>query len=96
MTSAGTSLKNNPWASPMRHGAGERGKWDFGRFVRTVSYFNKPPSPGEVLSAIVSQPAKVLSSLTGGTTEVEAFSWQPSPRGFHGTSVAPITRGTAW
>jgi hypothetical protein len=51
--------------------AGEdRKSWDVGRFVRTVAFFNKPPSPGELLSTIVSQPAKILSALTGGSIEV--------------------------
>jgi hypothetical protein len=48
----------------------DRKSWDIGRFVRTVAFFNKPPSPGEVLSTIVSQPAKIISALTGGSTEV--------------------------
>lgn len=48
----------------------DRKSWDIGRFVRTVAFFNKPPSPGEVLSTIVSQPAKIISALAGGSTEV--------------------------
>lgn len=32
---------------------GERQPWDFGRFVRTVLYFNKPPTPQEVLGSLL-------------------------------------------
>ncbi|KAL4448009.1 hypothetical protein ABPG75_005228 [Micractinium tetrahymenae] len=31
---------------------GERQPWDFGRFVRTVLYFNKPPTPQELLGSL--------------------------------------------
>ncbi len=40
--------------------------------MKTVAFFNKPPSPGELLSSIFSQPARVLAAVTGGTTEVWA------------------------
>jgi hypothetical protein len=43
-----------------------------GRFVRTVAFFNKPPSPGEVLSTLASQPARIFSALAGGPTEVRS------------------------
>ena len=82
-------LKSNLSAYPVRYGVGERGSWDLGRFVKTVSYFNKPPSPGEVLSAIVSQPAKVLSALTGGTTEVRVFSRRLFSQGLHRQTATP-------
>ena len=55
---------------PLLTAGDDRKSWDIGRFVRTVAFFNKPPSPGEVLSTIVSQPAKIISALTGGSTEV--------------------------
>ncbi len=29
-------------------GGGERGPWDFQRFLKTVTYFNKPPTPQQV------------------------------------------------
>lgn len=38
--------------------------------MKTVAFFNKPPSPGELLSNIISQPAKVFAAVTGGTAEV--------------------------
>lgn len=47
----------------------ERKGWDVNRFVKTVAFFNKPPSPGEVLSTIISQPARIFSALTGDSTE---------------------------
>lgn len=56
-----------------------KGGWDVGRFVKTVAFFNKPPSAGEVLSSIVSQPAKIISALTGGSTEVRFQNCSPVP-----------------
>ena len=59
----------------------ERKSWDVGRFVKTVAFFNKPPSPGELLSAIINQPAKILSALTGDSTEVRpCFVCQPQQK----------------
>lgn len=49
---------------------GGREQWDFGRFVKTVTYFNKPPTPEEVLKTLVEQPAKLVRQLTG-TEEVK-------------------------
>ncbi len=53
-----------------RHAGEERKSWDVGRFVKTVAFFNKPPSPGELLASLFSQPSKVFAAVTGGTTEV--------------------------
>lgn len=45
---------------------GERQPWEFGRFLQTVLYFNKPPSPGDVLRKLFGgAPAPGASS--GGT-----------------------------
>ena len=44
---------------------GDRQSWDFGRFVKTVTYFNEPPSPEQVLQTLVDQPAKLIRQLTG-------------------------------
>ena len=44
--------------------------WDFGRFIRTVSYFNEAPSPAKIVSSLVSEPLKALSALTGSSVEV--------------------------
>lgn len=49
--------------------AGDREQWDFGRFVKTVTYFNKPPTPEDVLRKLAEQPAKLVRQLTG-TEEV--------------------------
>ena len=45
--------------------AGDRQSWDLGRFVKTVTYFNEPPSAEQVLQALVEQPAKLVRQLTG-------------------------------
>lgn len=54
--------------------AGDRqsSTWDFGRFVKTVTYFNEPPSAEQVLQALVEQPAKLVRQLTG-QDEVRLF-----------------------
>lgn len=44
---------------------GDRQSWDFGRFVKTVTYFNDPPTPEKVLQTLVEQPAKFVRQLTG-------------------------------
>lgn len=52
--------------------AGDRQAWDFGRFVKTVTYFNEPPSPEQVLQTLADQPAKLIRQLTG-QDEVSLF-----------------------
>lgn len=44
---------------------GDRQAWDFGRFVKTVTYFNEPPSAEKVLQTLADQPAKLIRQLTG-------------------------------
>lgn len=51
-------------------GSGERQPWDFGRFVKTVLYFNPPPPPGEVIKSLLEQPGKILRGLAAESVEV--------------------------
>lgn len=62
-------LLNLPTGAYLPAGGSER-PWDFGRFIRTISYFNEAPSPGKILSAIISQPQRAFSALTGSSVEV--------------------------
>lgn len=39
-------------AGPQSGGGGGRQPWDFGRFLKTVLYFNPPPAPQDVISSI--------------------------------------------
>lgn len=55
--------------------AGGRQQWDFGRFVKTVTYFNQPPTPEEVLKTLVEQPAKLVRQLTGTEEVGLLISW---------------------
>ncbi|KAL3146124.1 hypothetical protein ABBQ38_015471 [Trebouxia sp. C0009 RCD-2024] len=48
---------------------GDRQAWDFGRFVKTVTYFNEPPSAEKVLQTLTDQPAKLIRQLTGQDEE---------------------------
>mmetsp|Transcript_10827 Transcript_10827/g.25732 ORF Transcript_10827/g.25732 Transcript_10827/m.25732 type:complete len:523 (+) Transcript_10827:236-1804(+) len=50
-----------------------RSQWDFGRFVRTVTTFNPPPSIPEVASAVVTQPLKILKRLSAQEEAPAAF-----------------------
>jgi hypothetical protein len=45
--------------------AGGRQPWDIGRFAKTVAFFNEPPSPQQLLEALMSAPAKALAGLMG-------------------------------
>lgn len=51
---------------------GDRQSWDLGRFVKTVTYFNEPPSAEQVLQALVEQPAKLVRQLTGQDEEKQS------------------------
>ena len=53
----------------MAAGADPDRPWDFGRFIRTVTYFNEAPSPAKIVSSLVSEPLKALSALTGSSVE---------------------------
>lgn len=52
--------------------SGERQPWDFGRFVKTVLYFNPPPPPQEILKSILEQPGKLLKSMASTSVEVSS------------------------
>lgn len=41
-----------------------------GRFVRTILYFNPPPSPIQFLEGLAAQPLAALRAITGSSTEV--------------------------
>lgn len=53
--------------------SGQRQPWDFNTFLKTVVFFNKPPSLGEIVTNIAKQPLSVLKAVTGSETEVLAF-----------------------
>ena len=44
---------------------GGRQSWDFGRFLKTVTYFNEPPTAEQVLQTLAEQPSKIVRQLTG-------------------------------
>lgn len=46
----------------------KRQPWEFQRFVKTVLFFNPPPSPGAVLRSAIEAPFKLLN-LGGNTTQ---------------------------
>ncbi|KAF6258399.1 complex I intermediate-associated protein 30-domain-containing protein [Scenedesmus sp. NREL 46B-D3] len=46
--------------------SGGRQPWDVGRFAKTVAFFNEPPSPQQLLEALLSAPAKALAGLMPG------------------------------
>jgi hypothetical protein len=48
---------------------GGRQPWDVGRFAQTVMFFNDLPTPQKILSAVASQPIKLLQSLISGNLE---------------------------
>lgn len=60
---------------------GDRQPWDLGRFVKTVLFFNKPPSPGELLSALAAAPLKLLQGAASGDMEVGAAEQQRGGKG---------------
>lgn len=74
-------------SSPSRRRAGvvvraERQSWDFGRFLETVLYFNKPPSPQDV-----------LRKLFSGGSDAAAPAGSMGGEGVVQTVIAPV--GTA-
>ncbi|GMH41686.1 hypothetical protein BSKO_09596 [Bryopsis sp. KO-2023] len=50
-------------------GQGERQPWDFGRFAKTVLFFNDPPSPEKIISSIFTQPLKIAKAMMGSDVE---------------------------
>ncbi|KAL4444961.1 hypothetical protein ABPG77_004011 [Micractinium sp. CCAP 211/92] len=66
---------------------GDRQPWDFGRFLRTVLYFNKPPTPQEVLGSLF----KGLS----GQGQAGASSAAASSAGGPPPGVQTLIRGAA-
>eukprot|EP00887_Chlorella_sp_A99_P004628 scaffold4.g4628.t1 len=87
-------------AAPRAEGGGsdgERQPWDFGRFVRTLLWFNPPPSPGEVIKAVVEQPLKVVQALAGDSVEARKEAVltliQPTPSSAGGAMAAPAPGG---
>ncbi|WIA33798.1 hypothetical protein OEZ86_006910 [Tetradesmus obliquus] len=76
-----------PGAAPVRRlvrssasngeSSGGRQPWDIGRFAKTVAFFNEPPSPQQLLQALLSVPAKALSGLMqGGSSSSDSSSAQ--------------------
>lgn len=55
-------------------GSGERQPWDFGRFLKTVVYFNPLPPPQEILKNLLQQPGKALSGMASSSVEVGSSS----------------------
>lgn len=51
---------------------GPREPWDFGRFVKTVLFFNEPPPLPKLLQSIASAPLKLLQGVSSGDLEVRA------------------------
>jgi hypothetical protein len=42
-----------------------RQPWDARRFLQTLFFFNPPPSPAQVVTAVLEQPVRVMEALTG-------------------------------
>lgn len=58
-----TMLRSTPCTGP-------REPWDFGRFVKTVLFFNEPPPLPKLLQNIASAPFKLLQGVSSGDLEV--------------------------
>lgn len=74
-SAAGASRARQRRALPDRQivsAEGGRQSWDFGRFIKTVTYFNEPPTAETVLRTIVQQPAKLVRQLTGQDEEMQS------------------------
>eukprot|EP00873_Tetraselmis_striata_P045284 jgi/Tetstr1/465548/TSEL_010217.t1 len=64
---------------------GGRQQWDFGRFVKTVTTFNPPPSLPDMVAAVVVEPLRLINSLTAeqaqATEAVKAVVGSPATAG---------------
>jgi hypothetical protein len=72
VTSRARRLPLAPVAASQQDGSSSkkgRQPWEIGRFLQTVLFFNKPPSPAEVVAAVTSQPLKLLQSVLSRDVE---------------------------
>jgi hypothetical protein len=73
--------------------AGGRQPWDIGRFAKTVAFFNEPPSPQQLLEALMSAPAKALAGFMGQGGSTSSGSSAPQVRQFCLKRVAEHVTG---
>lgn len=84
-------------AAGQDNGSSGRQPWDFGRFVKTVVFFNDPPSPAEVLKNIATAPFRLLQGAMSGDMEQQKSAvltvLAPGARAAAGGAASPSGAG---
>ena len=74
----------------MRADSNDRQPWDVGRFVKTVLYFNPPPSPAAVIKTLfIDQPAKAIRGALNVVTPMQPT--EPSTATANSVAVTGVT-----